>query len=283
MVTTRLDTIPGEVRDAISEQVGPILHLDTVTGGWNSEIAARVRTSNGTVFVKGLRTDHRRVWTQRREAEIGPYVQSVAPRVLWHLENADWSLVAFEHLDGRHADYTPTSADIPLIVDALERLAAIPCPDLPLRVAEQRWSAYIDDPSMLDALRGDALLHTDFNNQNVLITHGQARFVDWAWATRGAPWIDPALWVIWLIAAGGHTPASAESWAARTTVWHTAPTPALNTFADANAKLWRDIAGDNPDAWTTRMTDAANQWAAYRLPPTQSHERGGKDATHDLA
>lgn len=264
MVTTRLETVPDEVRAAISEQAGTILDLDTVNGGWNSEIAIRVQTSSGTVFVKGLRTSHRRVWTQHREAEVGPYVHAVAPRVLWHVEAAGWSLVAFEHIDGRHADYTPTSTDLPLVVDALERLSATPCPDLPLRRAEQRWSTYVQDPSMLDHLRGDALLHTDFNNQNVLITDDQARFVDWAWATRGAAWIDPALWVIWLIAAGHQEPAQAEAWAARTTAWHTAPTPALTVFATANAKLWREIAGDNPDAWTARMVDAANQWVAYR-------------------
>jgi len=264
MVTTRLETIPDEVHTAISEHVGPILHIDTVNGGWNSEIATRVRTANGNVFVKGLRTGHRRVWTQQREAEIGPHVQAVAPRVLWHVEAAGWSLVGFEHIDGRHADFTPTSADLPLVVDALERLGAIPCPDLPLRVAEQRWSAYVEDPSMLDHLRGDALLHTDFNNQNVLIADGQARFVDWAWATRGAAWLDPALWIIWLIAAGSHDPAQAESWATRVPAWHTAPNSALNAFADANAKLWQEIAGDNPDTWTSRMVNAAKQWAEYR-------------------
>jgi len=264
MVTTRLETIPDEIRAAISEQTGPILDMAAVHGGWNSEIAVRVRSANGTVFIKGLRVDHRRVWTQRREAEVGPYVQAVAPRVLWHIEDAGWNLVGFEHVNGHHADFTQTSADLPLVVNALERLAAIPCPELPLRIAEQRWSNYVEDPSMLDHLHGDALLHTDFNNQNVLIANGQARFVDWAWATRGASWLDPALWVIWLIAAGSQEPAQAESWAARTTAWHTAPIPALNAFADANAKLWREIAGDNPDDWTARMTDAANQWANYR-------------------
>lgn len=264
MVTTRLETVPDDVRAAIGEQAGPILGMDTVNGGWNSEIAVRVQTDNATVFIKGLRTDHRRMWTQQREAEVGPYVRAVAPRVLWHVEAAGWSLVAFEHIDGRHANFSPTSPDLPLVVDALERLGTIPCPDLPLRVAEQRWSAYVEDQAVLDELRGDALLHTDFNNQNVLVADGRSRFVDWAWATRGAAWIDPALWVIWLIGAGGHEPALAESWAARVPAWRAAHDSALTAFADANARLWREIAGDNPDAWTTRMVDAADQWAAYR-------------------
>ena len=265
MVTTRLETIPDQVRAAIGEQVGSILGMDTVSGGWNSEIAARVRTTNGTVFVKGLRTEHRRVWTQQREAEVGPYLHAVAPRVLWHIEAAGWSLVGFEHIDGRHADFSATSADLPLTVDALERLGTIPCPDLPLRVAEQRWSTYVEDQSVLGHLRGEALLHTDFNNLNVLIADDRAWFVDWAWATRGAAWIDPALWVIWLIAAGGHDPAQAESWGARVPAWHTAPSGVVTAFAAANARLWREIAGDRPDAWTSRMVDAAERWTAYRV------------------
>lgn len=268
MVTKRIDwsAVPEAVRAAIGARVdGPILDVETVSGGWNSEIAVRVRTSSQAVFVKGLRTDHRRVWTQRREAEIGFYVRSVAPRVLWHVEAHGWSLVGFEHIDGRHADFEPASPDLPLVVDALERLAAIPCPDLPLRLAEHRWAAYVGDQAVLDDFRGTALLHTDFNNLNVLVASGQARLVDWAWATKGAGWIDPALWVIWLIAAGNQTPGQAESWAARLSAWHTAPTAALNAFAVANARLWREIAADNPDSWTVRMVKAASQWEQARL------------------
>jgi hypothetical protein len=68
MVTTRLQTVPDQVCGAVGDQVGPILGMDTVAGGWNSEIAARVHTANGTLFVKGMRTENRRVWTQKREA-----------------------------------------------------------------------------------------------------------------------------------------------------------------------------------------------------------------------
>jgi hypothetical protein len=258
--------VPEPVRVTIGEQVGgSILHAETVSGGWNSEIAVRVRTAARTTFVKGLRTDHRRVWTQQREAEVGPYVSEVAPRVLWHVEECGWSLVGFEYIDGRHADFSPMSPDLELVADALERLGWIPCPDVPLRLAEQRWAAYVDDQSALDAFRGTALLHTDFNNLNVLVADGRAVFVDWAWATRGAAWIDPALWVIWLIAVGGHTPAQAESWATRVKAWHTASDAAVDAFAVANVKLWREIAGDAPDPWTARMVDAAGLWQAHRV------------------
>src|SRR4051812_18418516 len=48
MVTTRRERVPDEVRAAISERVGSILDMGTVNGGWNSEIATRVRTANET-------------------------------------------------------------------------------------------------------------------------------------------------------------------------------------------------------------------------------------------
>jgi aminoglycoside phosphotransferase (APT) family kinase protein len=73
------------------------------------------------------------------------------------------------------------------------------------------------------------LLHTDWNNANVLIGE-QTWLVDWGWATRGAPWLDAAYWIIWLIAAG-HKPAAAEGHAAQVPAFSTAPVDAVTTFA----------------------------------------------------
>jgi hypothetical protein len=60
--------------------------------------------------------------------------------------------------------------------------------------------------------------------------------VDWAWASRGAGWIDPALCVIWLI-AGGHTAAQAEHQAETLPAWQTAPERAVDAFAAASTRL----------------------------------------------
>jgi aminoglycoside phosphotransferase (APT) family kinase protein len=65
---------------------------------------------------------------------------------------------------------------------------------------------------------GHALLHTDLNNTNGIIGDDRAWIVDWGWATRGAPWLDAAYWVIWLIASGHH-PSSAVRWAAKVPAW----------------------------------------------------------------
>ncbi|SCE50372.1 hypothetical protein GA0115237_117233 [Streptomyces sp. ScaeMP-6W] len=87
--------------------------------------------------------------------------------------------------------------------------------------------------------------------------------MDWAWATRGAAWLDAAYWVIWLIASG-HSPASAESWAARTLAWAAAPAPGITAFAATGHRLWTEISTSDPDPWTTRLATAARGWDEYR-------------------
>ncbi|MEV8322678.1 aminoglycoside phosphotransferase [Kitasatospora sp. NPDC056731] len=266
MTTTRLHwaDLPGSVHRAVTARLGtPVLAAQTVSAGFNSEIAARLTTAGGAVFVKGMRLSHPRVWTQRREAEINRYVEGLAPTVLWHLDVDGWSLVAFEHVEARHADYRDTG-DLELTVDALSRLGRTPCPPIELRRAEQRWAAYVDDPGVLRQFGGNHLLHTDLNNENVLIREDHALLVDWAWATRGASWIDPALWVVWLIAAGGHGPAAAEAWAARVPAWQTGGPTVVDAFAQAQARMWAEIAGDDPDPWTAGLNRAAQQWARFR-------------------
>jgi hypothetical protein len=170
--------------------------------------------------------------------------------------------VGFEQVPGGPADYTPGSPDLPIVLDCLRLLQAIPAPDLPLKRAEHRWRAYVDDPADLEQFAGNSLLHTDFNPDNVLIAH-RAYLVDWAWPTRGARWIDPALWALWLIAAG-HTPDQAESHAARLLSAKTAPAPALTAFVKANRRLWTEIATDDPDPWTAQVAEAAERWDRHR-------------------
>jgi hypothetical protein len=260
MLTDRLPDVPAEVLAAVAEATGPVVRAEPVGAGFNSEIAARIHTETGTVFVKGLRADHPRVWTQQREADINPYVQGIAPRLLWRLRTAGWDLLGFEAVDGHHARYTPDSADVPLVAATLRRLGQVPCPDVPLKSMPDRMAAYSDTPELF---AGERLLHTDWHDTNVLVHEGRALLVDWAWASRGAGWIDPALWAIWLI-AGGLTVSRAELWAAELPVWAEAPREGVDAFALASARLWREIANADPDPWTQRMEAAAGAWARHR-------------------
>lgn len=231
MTTHRFTEVPADVLAVIEKHTGPVLEAEPVPTGLNSEIAARIRTATGAVFVKGLRLEHPRAWTQEREAAIAPHVTPPAPALLWHTQCAGWDLLGFEDLDGPHADYAPGSPHLALVADAMQTLAGLPLPDLPLRTMPDRMRAYAGDDAEL--FTGDRLLHTDWNPHNVLIA-GRARLVDWAWAARGAGWIDPALWAIWLIASA---PEQAEQLSAEHPAFAAAPGLELDTFARAQHRL----------------------------------------------
>ncbi|MBC9728088.1 aminoglycoside phosphotransferase [Streptomyces sp. TRM68367] len=259
MPTVRLTELPADVLALIENQTGPVVKTESLSAGLNSEIAARIHTAETTIFLKGLREGHRRVWTQQREADVNAHVRGIAPALLWRLQTGGWDLLAFEDVHGRHADYTPGSPDLTLVADVIGRLSTIQAPDTVLRTMPDRMKAHTEAPELF---AGDALCHTDWFPTNVLIT-GRAVVVDWAWASRGAGWIDPALWVVWLINSG-HTPAQAEQWAARFPAWTTAPARGLDAFASATVSVWEEITADAAEPWTLDMLSAAQRWERHR-------------------
>lgn len=249
-----------EARDLIEKETGPISAVTELSAGRNSEITVIVCAGDEATFVKGRRAGHRWAWTQEQERMINPLVRHVSAALKWSAVSDEWNLLGFECVPGNHADYSPGSPDIPKVMDALLQLQEIACPDgIYVKQAEQRWAAYAGTPQLL---AGTSLLHTEWTPGNVLVGE-RAHLVDWAWPTRGAPWIDPACLAVWLIASG-HTPRSAESWAARIPSWRSAPASALDEFARVQALMWAGIAADSPQAWTGNLARAARQWATHR-------------------
>jgi hypothetical protein len=257
------DCLPADVRQAIEEGTGPPTRARTVSEGLNSEIAVIVDTAAGQVFIKGRPVGRAE---QQREAAVNPYVRHVAPRLLWRVVTGGWDLLGFEWLAGRHADYAPGSDDLDSVVKALHQLGETRCPEHPeIRQAERRWSSYLDDRDDAGLLAGNTLLHTDLNPLNVLVHHGTARLIDWAWPTRGAGFIDPACWLVRLIAAG-HSPESAEGWASRCPAFATAPNAAITVFAHASSRMWDEIEQHERVPWKQDMAKAAHQWREFRGP-----------------
>jgi hypothetical protein len=122
------------VRDLIEAHTGPVWAARTVPAGLNAQFAAVLDTENGPLFTKGLRTDHPGVARQGREAMINPHVLSLTPQLRWQVEGAGWNLLAFAYIPGaRHADYSPGSADLPTVVQVINRLQPIRCLDLPVK------------------------------------------------------------------------------------------------------------------------------------------------------
>jgi hypothetical protein len=259
--------LPAAARAAVEAHTGPVLSADTAQAGVNSGIAATVRTAKTVLFVKGVPADHPQVRTQHREAAINPYLPPASPRMLWHIQAGDWDLIGYQRLTGRHADYTPGSPDLPLVAHAVAELQATPCPDIELKRAEQRWSTYAGS-SDVSVLAGNTLLHTDLAPHNMLISD-RAHVIDWAWPTRGAAWIDPAVLILRLMEAG-HSAAGADAWArASFASWASAPPAAVTVFADASAAAWDEIARNDPQGWKKNMARHAHDWVTYWRSRTQ--------------
>ncbi|MFI5776544.1 hypothetical protein [Nocardia sp. NPDC051570] len=259
------EQLPPTTRAAVAAMTGPILRAESIIAGFSSHLAAVVDTADGRTFVKGMRADDPEVWTQRREATLGPYVTPIGPRVRWQITSDGWDLLGFDFVAGHFADYR-TDADLLATVETMTALSRLRCPPgLELKDAQKRWGIYLPDPGERAVFAGDTLLHTDWNYSNVLISEtGCAHLVDWPWATRGAAWIDPGCWIVWLILAG-RQPGEAERWARRIPAWHTATAHELEVFATALAEEWTATARRNPNVWTRGLRDAARQWLEYRL------------------
>jgi hypothetical protein len=259
--------LPHATRAAITDHTGPIHAARTVAGGRNSPLAAVLDTETGPVFVKGVPAGHRgAVATHAREAAMSAHVRQFAPALLWHLPDvADWNILGFEYIEGRHADYTPGSPDLAVVAGLLARVGEIACPDGEhIRDARRAFVSYVDDADAASLLGGDTLLHTDYNPENVLIGSVGARLIDWAWPCRGAAWIDPCVLIVRLIAAG-HAPEAAERCVADVPAWRAAPSIGVGVFAAASVRMWAEIAEQDPRPWKLDMAKAARAWAQTRV------------------
>ncbi|KOU57613.1 aminoglycoside phosphotransferase [Streptomyces sp. MMG1533] len=263
MPRVAFDELPAAARQAVTVQTGRITAAHTADGGINSAIAALLDTETGRVFVKGIPADNPQVASQKREIAISPCLPASCPRLLWHVEAGGWVLLGYEAVDGRHADYTTTD-DLTLVLAALAELQEVTAPDdAGLKTAEDRWGTYAEE-GQSELFAGDALLHTDFAPDNVLIHRGRARLIDWAWPTRGAAWIDPFMLALRIMEAGA-TAVRAVSWVQCVPSWRESDPKALEAFAVAVARLWREIAVEDPEPWKVAMADHAAELKALLI------------------
>ncbi|MEU9019369.1 hypothetical protein [Actinomadura sp. NPDC048394] len=259
--------LPPEVLGAVTARTGPIQRVEPAPAGNHADIAATIHTADGRLFVKAARktapdTDGPEVRSLRWEAAINPHVTEYAPRLHWTVEAGGWLVLAFEHVQARHADYAPGSPDLDALAEVIDSLQAHPLPDVlePKRV-ERRWESMGD----MTPLAGDTLLHADLNPANVLLGGDDTAYVvDWTFAGRGAAFLEMALLIPWLLKAG-HTPNEAERWAARFPAWTSAGPAAVDLFARVFADKWQANLSTNTEAWALEHAAAARQWADYRL------------------
>jgi hypothetical protein len=164
------------------------------------------------------------------------------PPLRAHVEWADgadeWVALVFDVFDGHAAPLPWTPRTAALAVAGLTGLAAsaTPCPVAGLPTLAERvdvplssWARLAaDPPADLDPweadrldwlgqvpdrlaaggwLDGDTLVHGDLRADNLLMGPGNSvAFVDWAWAVRGADWIDTVLFSLAAATQGGVDP-----------------------------------------------------------------------------
>jgi hypothetical protein len=233
--------------------------------GFTSDLTAVVECERGPFFVKAVRNKPGgRLDSLVRERLVNPHVQPISPALRWQVADEAWVVLGFELVEGRFADFAPGSEDLPAVVELLSRVGRLQVPEVAHDWVETRWDRYTETREESAMFRGSSLLHTDINPDNLLIGERASWAVDWSWPTVGAGFIDPAILVVQLIAAG-HTPASAESWVAHCPAWVRADRAAIDAYAAATVRMYRRFVRRSPDAsWLGAMLQAATGWADHR-------------------
>ncbi|MEV0635865.1 protein kinase [Streptomyces sp. NPDC050619] len=254
-----------EIQALIYPHTGELISLQPTERGFSSDLTALVDSGKGGFFVKAVRN---RPGGRRdsliRERLINQFVQPISPALRWYAEDEHWIALGFEAVDGRLSDFSLGSPDLHGIVELVDRIGRLSLPEVAQGWRETRWDRFALDETEAELFRGNALLHTDINPSNLIFGEWSVWAVDWAWPTRGAAFIDPALLVVQLVAAG-HSIEDAESWASHCTAWTKADPEAVDAFAAATLRMYRAFADRKPDApWLKAMEAAAQTWADHR-------------------
>ncbi|MEV6865410.1 aminoglycoside phosphotransferase family protein [Streptosporangium subroseum] len=297
------EQLPGELRDFVAAHLGStVATADVQSGGFSPGVAARLSlTNNDRVFIKAIRTDHVLAGKYRTEAETAGRLPSAAPapRLRWHGMEADWVVLIFDDVDGRHPDLSPGSPDVSTVASALSDMAGLLTPSPlsglpPASVSRVRllygWHDLAESPPHdlgdweqlhLRALAdletlwgrhadGATLVHGDIRPDNLLITDGTAVVVDWAQPCQGAAWQDIADLIPHLIMAG-HTPETAEKALTGLPSWDLAATEVMTSYAAAFAGYWTRMSRQPAPpgvphlrSYQRRAAEAALAWTMYR-------------------
>ncbi len=242
---TEWHRLPGVVRAAVEERAGTVADARDLPAGLNCALAACVSTAHGSTFVKGLPVQQATTTAregQQWETAVNPYVRTVGPRLLWRVVAGGWELLGFEYVEGRHADLSSGSPDLPLVAAALRAAQTLRAPNgLAVPRFADRWRAFLE-AGELSLLQGETLLHTDTNPHNILVTDGRAHLVDWAMPALGPAWVDVAYTAVRLMEADC-SPDEALAWAEHFPSWRSADAEAVRAFVVAHCRQWETRVG----------------------------------------
>jgi hypothetical protein len=228
--------VPEPVRAAVADALGsPVASAATQLGGFSPGAAVRVVCMDGSrAFVKacGSSLNPDSPGIHRAEIRALRLMPPDVPhaRLLSSYDDGDWVALVLEDVDGHRPAVPWSEPDLSAVATALEQVAARRAPEQLPAFAEatnilQAWDQVAADPAgvpehLLDRLpefldrqalarevsRGDRLVHWDARADNVLIRDSRAVLLDWAWTSRGAPWLDTLLLAMDFRIQGGPDP-----------------------------------------------------------------------------
>lgn len=233
--------LPLVLRARIVDVIGGrFVRDEPAQSGFSASYAGVVTTTKGKAFVNACARDWHpdSLHFLRTEMQVlATLPPTVAPAVLGEVDETAGSALVLEAIDGHHPGSPWSADDLHSIAATLRIVASTKAPlDLPDAADSMsdftRWEDISLDERLLaglpamvrgrmtDLLRmeqdfraavsGDVIAHDDVRADNVLISDGHARFVDWPHARRGAPWIDLPCLLPSVEASGG--PACEEAW-----------------------------------------------------------------------
>ncbi len=288
--------LPELVRAGVEGILGsPVVEAVSQAGGFSPGTADRVALADSRrAFVKAVGTSLNpdTPGIHRREIAVMSALPPglPAPQLLGSYDDGEWVALALTDVNGQHPATPWQTDELAMVLDGLtvlsRRLTPSPLPDL-RTVWENEgesftaWPRLAADPPVdlelwavrnLDrllaasapieaALAGDSLVHLDIRADNLLLTDTGVVFVDWPWASLGAPWTDLAVFLCSVASIGGGDPEQ---------ISRTHP-------------LLADV---DPDALTTVIAALAGFWAeasrgpqAPGLPTVRQFQRRSSVAT----
>ncbi|MFG1766908.1 phosphotransferase family protein [Micromonospora parva] len=254
--------LPESVTAAIAERVGGTFDVTPASSGDHAETAWTVRGPAGHIFVKAA-SGELSVRSLRYELAVTRAIDRHPPAVLWQFESDGWLVVGTEHLPGPHPDLSPGSTHLDLLLATLTALQETPAP------GETWFTPAARLGFTHPAMDGETLIHSDLNPTNMIATPVGLRIVDWAWATKAAPWVELALLIPWLIGSG-HSAHQAEQWLAQLPAWTATDHQVLDNFASKNATKWAAKSQQNTGRWVRDLAVWTGEWADHRTDGHQS-------------
>jgi len=236
----RWHELPDHVRAEVERALGSsVVEGVSQRGGYSPSLASACVLADGRrVFVKAVSPAQNpdSPAMTRREAKIAHRLPAgaPAPALLHELDDGEWIVLVFEHVDGR-LPATPWDPDeLRRVMAATVELGDL-VPRAPLHpVADQYGSMFVGwrtlaaeqpdavvdawcrerldelaaaEASWEDATAGYRLIHGDVRSDNVLLTpDGRVVFVDWTATCTGAGWFDAIAMLPAVELEGGGSP-----------------------------------------------------------------------------